>query len=203
MPNSSTTTTFSAFRGHIQIVSGQLNEVATTIRVLLDEGDSTLILIFDDLTGQQIDVDLGGSIEEVANRYAAEPGSGGNDPVGRRGPGRPKLGVVGREVTLLPRHWAWLQTQRGGPSATLRRLVDEARNADGDRDRMRQAQDAINRFISATAGNLAGFEEANRALYRGDRQRFEVESAGWPTDIRRYIERWSVVAFGNIASEIS
>ena len=199
MNPSPTPNTFSAFRADVQVAAGVLHEVATSIRVLLDRGDSTLILIFDDLTGHQIDVDLRGSIEEVAIRYGAEGRLDPTEPERPRRRGRPKLGVVGREVTLLPRHWAWLQTQRGGPSASLRRLVDEARALDGDRDRLRLAQDAINRFISATAGNFPGFEEANRALYRGDRERFEVECAGWPLDIRRYIEHWAPDAFGNMA----
>jgi hypothetical protein len=196
--------TYSAFRGHAQIASGRLEEVATVIHALLEQADSTLVLVFDDQDGRQIDFDLSGSMEDVARRYGSESHDEvRNGPTPRRRPGRPKLGVVGREVTLLPRHWAWLQTQRGGPSATLRRMVDEARAAGGDRDQQRRAQDAINRFISATAGNLAGFEEANRALYRGDRQRFELECARWPLDIRRYIEHWSVVAFGTRASPIS
>ena len=109
--------------------------------------------------------------------------------------------MVGREVTLLPRHWVCLQSQRGGSSATLRRSVDEARTMGGDQDRMRQAQDAINRFLSATAGNLAGFEEANPALYRGDRQRFDMECGRWPLDIRRYVEHWVFAASGNIADQ--
>ena len=201
---STTTSTYSAFRGHTQIASGRLEEVATVIHALLETGDSTLVLVFDDQDGRQIDFDLRGSIEDVARRYGSESQDEvSNGPTPRRRPGRPKLGVVGREVTLLPRHWAWLQTQRGGPSATLRRMVDEARAVGGDRDQQRRAQDAINRFISATAGNLAGFEEANRALYRGDRQRFELECARWPLDIRRYIEHWAVVAFGTMASPIS
>jgi len=192
----STTTSYSAFRGHVLVASGHLKGVATAIRALLEEGDPTLVLIFDDLNGRQIDIDLGGSADDVARRYGGDSQDEATGPPRRRRPGRPKLGVVGREVTLLPRHWAWLQSQRGGPSATLRRLVDEARTEGADQDRMRQAQDAINRFISATAGNLAGFEEANRALYRGDRQRFDIECSRWPPDIRRYVEHWAVDAFG-------
>lgn len=191
----STSTTYTAFRGHAQIASGSLKDVAMSLRTIADSGDSSLVLIFDDAKGGQIDIDLGGSMEEVARRFGGEVGDPLTDSTRRRGPGRPKLGVVGREVTLLPRHWAWLQTQRGGPSATLRRLVDEARSISGDRDELRQAQDAINRFISATAGDLPGFEEANRALYRGDRDRFEKKSRRWPPDLRRYIEHWAGSAF--------
>ena len=191
----STSTTYTAFRGHVQIAGGPLKDVAMSLRTIADSGDSSLVLIFDDAKGGQIDIDLAGSLEEVARRFGGEVGDPQADSTRRRGPGRPKLGVVGREVTLLPRHWGWLQTQRGGPSATLRRLVDEARAISGDRDEVRQAQDAINRFISAIAGDLPGFEEANRALYRGDRDRFGNEIRRWPPDLRRYIEHWTESAF--------
>jgi hypothetical protein len=197
------TTTFSAFRGHAQIASGSIIDVAMAIRALHEQGDATLILIFDDLNGRQIEFDFSGSMDDVARRYGGVSTGTTDNPTLRRKPGRPKLGVVGREITLLPRHWAWLETQRGGPSATLRRLVDQARAASGDRDRIREAQDAINRFISATAGNLSGFEEATRALYRGDRQRFDVECARWPTDIRHYVEHWAVAAFGILSDPVS
>ena len=111
-----------------------------------------------------------------ADQTAAEP----------RGRGRPRLGVVAREVTLLPRHWDWLGLQPGGASVALRRLVEEARRASGDRDRVRAAQDAAYCFISAIAGNLPGFEEAARALFAYDRRRFADLIAGWPEDVRDY-----------------
>jgi hypothetical protein len=96
------------------------------------------------------------------------------------------LGVVAREVTLLPRHWDWLAVQPGGASVALRKLVDEARRSSGDRDRTRAAQEATYRFISAIAGNLPGFEEACRALFAHDRRRFGDLIAGWPEDVRDY-----------------
>jgi hypothetical protein len=104
-----------------------------------------------------------------------------------RGRGRPKLGVVAREVTLLPRHWEWLGTQPGGASVALRKLVEEARRASGDRDRSRAARDAAYHFMSTMAGNLPGFEEASRALFADDRRRFAGLIAGWPEDIRDHI----------------
>jgi hypothetical protein len=109
-----------------------------------------------------------------------------NEPSAPRGPGRPKLGVVAREVTLLPRHWEWLNAQRGGASVALRKVVDEARRASGDRDRERAARDAAYRFMSAMAGDRRGFEEASRALFAGDRPRFEQHTVAWPEDIRTY-----------------
>jgi hypothetical protein len=113
-----------------------------------------------------------------------------------RGRGRPKLGVVAREVTLLPRHWDWLATQPGGASVALRKLVEEARRTGGDRDRSRAARDAAYHFMSAMAGNLPGFEEASRALFADDRRRFAGLIAGWPDDVRDHAVK---LAFGDRA----
>jgi hypothetical protein len=104
--------------------------------------------------------------------------------------------VVGREITLLPRHWEWLDRQRGGASATLRRLVDAERKATVTQDEQRLSQDRTNRFLSAMAGDLAGFEDATRALYAGDRAGFEVASVSWCADIRRVAMQLADAAFG-------
>ena len=104
-----------------------------------------------------------------------------------RGRGRPKLGVVAREITLLPRHWDWLNSQPGGASVALRKLVEEARRGSGDRDRIRSAQEAAYHFMSAIAGNLPGFEEASRALFAYDRRRFGDLIAAWPEDVRDHV----------------
>src|SRR5262249_31788584 len=140
-------------------------------------------LVFNDETGSQVDVDSRGTSEEVSARYAERP-------LGEaRGRGRPRLGVVARGVTLLPRHWDWLNNKPGGASVALRKLVDEARRNSGDRDRVRGAQEAAYRFLSAVAGNLPGFEEALRALFAYDRRRFGDLIAGWPDDVRDYAIR--------------
>jgi hypothetical protein len=107
----------------------------------------------------------------------------------RSGPGRPKLGVVSREISLLPRHWDWLEEQPNGASAALRRLVDQARKREPGEQRARLAREAAGRFMSAMAGNFPGYEEASRALYAGNRSRFEELTLNWPRDIREYI--WS------------
>jgi hypothetical protein len=122
-----------------------------------------------------------------------EPAPG--ERVRGRGRGRPKLGVVSKEVTLLPRHWAWLGTQRGGASATLRRLVDEARRRNEGRDQVRRSQDATYRFMNAMVGDAPGFEEALRALYAGDAARFDQESAPWAPDVREHARRLASAAF--------
>jgi hypothetical protein len=138
------------------------------------------VLVFDDITGSQIDLDIRGKSRKIEDdRQVAEP----------RGRGRPRLGVVAKEVTLLPRHWDWLNVQPGGASVALRKLVDEARRTSGDRDRVRAAQEAAYRFMSATAGNLPGFEEATRALFAYDRRKFAQLIADWPEDVRDFAVR--------------
>jgi hypothetical protein len=157
---------YTAFQGHARIAAGNLAEVASFLKNKR-QGD---FLVFDD-AGCQIDLDL----REVQSDPPADPA---------RGRGRPRLGVVAREVTLLPRHWDWLNSQPGGASVALRKLVEEARRTRGDNDRVRAAQEAAYRFLSAIAGNLPGFEEALRALFAYDRRRFADLIAGWPQDIR-------------------
>jgi hypothetical protein len=112
-----------------------------------------------------------------------------------RGRGRPKLGVVPREVTLLPRHWEWLGAQPGGASVALRKLVDTARAAHVGLDRRRAAQKAAYQFMTAMAGNAGGYEDALRALYAADRGRFEQQTASWPADIRAYTLTLAADAF--------
>jgi uncharacterized protein len=150
------------------------------------------IVIFDDLTGRSLDLDLRGSDADVLARLArnSEPGktSEAAAPTSEpRGRGRPKLGVVAREVTLLPRHWEWLNAQPGGASVALRKLVEQARRASGEADRARAAREAAYHFMSAMAGNLPGFEEATRALFADDRRRMAGHIATWPADIRDHV----------------
>ena len=165
-----------AFAGFSILARGPLAEVAQAIAMR----GAAAVLVFDDATGRVIDLDLRGGPQEVAARLEAPADER------PRGRGRPRLGVVAREVTLLPRHWAWLGAQPGGASAALRRLVDEARRTDGGRTERRAAQDAAYRFMAAMAGDLPGFEDAVRALYAGDAARFDECIAGWPEDVRGY-----------------
>lgn len=124
-----------------------------------------------------------------AGSRAAGAGQPASPPPVAQPPGRPKLGVVAREVTLLPRHWEWLAEQPNGASAALRRLVEEARLADNGSTARRQATEAAYRFLSTIAGSLPGFEEATRALFAGDWKGFEEKTAEWPGGIRIYAER--------------
>ena len=165
-----------AFDGHRLLARGAGIDVALALKQALGAGAVGPLLAFDDATGDVIDFDLSGSEADIAARLA-EPESA------PRGRGRPKLGVVAREVTLLPRHWEWLAAQRGGASVALRRLVDEARRADGGSTQARQAVGAAYRFLHAIACDFPGFEEASRALFAGDREGFAQRIAEWPPDI--------------------
>lgn len=166
-----------AFDGTRRLASGPLAEVARAVRGAV----AGSLLVFDDATGRVIDLDLRGSGDEVAARYAHA------EPEVPRGRGRPKLGVVAREVTLLPRHWDWLAAQPGGASVVLRSLVDAARAATGDATAQRARQEAAYRVMSAVGGDLPGFEEASRALFTGQPERLEAQMAAWPSDLRDYI----------------
>jgi hypothetical protein len=153
---------------------------------LKEAPQDVLLQVFDDATGRPIDIDTRGTTDEIITRLLPIPAEDeeASEPRGR---GRPKLGVIAREITLLPRHWDWLNSQPGGASVALRKLVEEARRASGDRDRIRYAQEAAYHFMSAIAGNLPGFEEAARALFAYDRRRFGELIAAWPEDVRDHV----------------
>jgi hypothetical protein len=183
---------FTAFMGHQRLVSGSLAEVALAVMKASKNAAAEPLVIFDDTNGRSVDLNLRGTERDVVARLPQPPSNleARADDVSAaepRGRGRPKLGVVAREVTLLPRHWEWLGTQPGGASVALRKLVEEARRASGDRDRRRAATEAAYYFMSAMAGDLPGFEEASRALFADDRRRFVGLIAGWPGDIRDHI----------------
>src|ERR1700761_6957973 len=165
-----------AFDGDRRIAGGDLREVARTAKELLDRSKDAAILVFDGVTSGPVDIDFCGTVADVlarlpdtaSERSATEDAS----PSAPRGPGRPTLGVVAREVTLLPRHWDWLAQQSGGASVALRRLVEEARRTGEDSHRIKRAQEAAYRFMSAIAGNKPHYEDAIRALYASDPVRF-------------------------------
>jgi uncharacterized protein len=195
-----------AFEGDRCIASGDLRAVARAVKQTLDRHKDAAILVFDDNSGP-VDLDLRGSVDEVLMRLPDLPGAGFEAAEAAvptaRGPGRPRLGVVAREVTLLPRHWEWLAQQPGGASVALRRLVDEARRANKDKDRIRHAQEAAYRFIAAMGENKPHYEEVARALFAGDAPRFEAWTASWPNDVRDHARRLAAAAFERTASEAS
>lgn len=181
-----------AFIGQQRLASGPLAEVALAVMKASRSAAENTILIFNDANGRALDLDLRGSERDIVARLpqpASSPQLSAEDlpEPGPRGPGRPRLGVVAREVTLLPRHWEWLGTQPGGASVALRKLVEAARRSSGDLDRSRAARDAAYHFMSAMAGDLPNFEEASRALFGDDRRHFVALISGWPGDIRDHI----------------
>jgi uncharacterized protein len=180
--------TFTAFDGPHRLASGPLGEIALRVKQASPHAAGSL-LVFSDQSGRAVDLDLRGSEEEILARHSdAGRSDGESSPMAEpRGRGRPKLGVVAREVTLLPRHWEWLNGQPGGASVALRKLVDAARRSSGDADRQRAAREAAYHFMSAMAGNFPNFEDTSRALFADDRRRLVALTASWPTDIRDHI----------------
>ena len=205
---------YTAFDGERLLANGDLDAVTRAARDASKAGAVGPMLVFDDQSGQLVDVDLRPASTPRGNTRGATgmPESSGAAegkgtslrrmsrldrlaPALPRGPGRPKLGVVAREVTLLPRHWDWLATQPSGASATLRRLVEEARRTGHGQARQRQAEEAVDRFMQAMTGNYVGHEEASRAFWRNERENFETLIAAWPKDVREYLRQLAAVAW--------
>jgi uncharacterized protein len=178
-----------AFVGFRRIASGPRSQVIAQLRKQDGHSDEAPTFVFDDGTGERLDLDL----RDEATAPAVEAAS--PDEHATRSVGRPKLGVVAREVTLLPRHWEWLGRQPGGASVALRRLVDEARHGHADRDAQRAARETTYRFMTAIAGDLPGFEEATRALFAGERARFETLIGPWPEDLRAHLDKLAAAAW--------
>ena len=171
-----TARTCTAFAGDRRIASGTPREVVPAVKAATEAGET--VLVFDDIDARPVEFDLRGDLAAVLARLTPAP------EAEKRGPGRPKLGVTAREVTLLPRHWDWLAGQPGGASVALRKLVEGAlREAEGP-DRARRAKDAAYRFMTAMAGDLPGYEEATRRLFAGDAEGFCAVTAEWPEDVR-------------------
>ncbi|WP_394789501.1 DUF2239 family protein [Rhodoferax sp.] len=196
-----------AFEGERCIAAGTLRDVAPRAKALADQvADSPAplpLLVFDDATSETIELDWRGTLkvfsvrlerqaqalDAVAGPDAAAPDLPSVDADAPRGPGRPKLGVVAREVTLLPRHWEWLATQPGGASVALRKLVELAQRQSLAKDRLRLTTAVAYKFMSTMAGHLPGFEEASRALFAGDQAGFTALIAAWPIDVQTHLKK--------------
>ncbi|MCU4118577.1 DUF2239 family protein [Variovorax sp. N23] len=186
MPTDTSPSSLTAFADSRRIATGTRDEVIAQLR---RRSDASPVFVFDDVTGEPLDLDLRDSATAVGKPVTEEPAA--------RAVGRPKLGVVAREVTLLPRHWDWLNRQPGGASVALRKLVEDARRVNAERDTVRASREAAYRFMSAIAGHSPGFEEASRALFAGEQERFESLVASWPDDVRTHLHKladaaWSV-----------
>ena len=195
--------TYTAFHSHTRLAAGSLAAVAERCKAVLDASPDAMPIVYDDATGRAVDIDYRGTTHDVLARLATP----GEAQAAKRGPGRPKLGVVAREVTLLPRHWEWLGEQPGGASVTLRKLVDAARKGQGVVQGVdpaaHRARAAADRFMSTMLGNQPGYEEASRALYGGDRARFVTLSEPWPADLRDHARRLAAPAFGEAQPNVN
>jgi hypothetical protein len=168
---------YTAFAGHKLIASGTREEMLRAAQRFLDRtGDQ--LLIFEASSGRQVDFDFRGTIAEVVERA--------KDSI-KSGPGRPKLGVISREVSLLPRHWDWLESQPNGASAAIRKLIDQARHSETGIERGRHVRNAIGRFLWSMAGNFPNFEEVARALDAREDSRLDGLMSSWPKDVRSYV----------------
>lgn len=197
------TSRYTAFAGDRLLACGAYADIAQAL-AFLDEQEQP-VLVFDDATGAPVDAPPRPEHAALLARMGVD-GAGASDPANSRAaprpsPGRPRLGVVAREVTLLPRHWDWLSAQPGGASAALRRLVDQARKAGESADDRRRAIERCYKFMNAIAGHRPGFEEATRALFAGERERFETLISAWPTDVAAHARR--LAAPGWLAPESS
>ncbi|NMW19663.1 MAG: DUF2239 family protein [Chlorobiaceae bacterium] len=193
---------FTAFDGSRCIAEGGLVEVIIKVKEKIDIGEALSVLIFDGISSDLVEVDFRGTKEDVLKSLGNSTALENNQETIYRGPGRPKLGVIPREVTLLPRHWEWLNSQPGGASVALRKLVEEARRMNSDRDQLRTAQEAVYRFMSAMAGDLPGFEEAARALFAVTSEKFNEIVTTWPDDIRKHVQQLSGSIFNKKPSVV-
>lgn len=177
--------TYTAFEGPDRLFKGNLQDVVLKTKRRLGRAENSSILIFSDATGRTIEFNFHGSEKDVSRRLEMYVDQAGNKP--SSGPGRPRLGVISREISLLPRHWEWLATQSGGASAAIRRLIEEAKKKSAARGSIKQLQERAYQFMTVIAGDLAGYEEALRALYRADRKHFLLKIQDWPCDIKNYL----------------
>lgn len=186
---------YTAFDGHRLVATGPIEEVALRVKALLAEADAP-VLVFEDQSGQQLDLDLRGTEDEALRRLQLHPWLMRREAAEakRSGPGRPRLGVVSREVSLLPRHWEWLNEQPGGASAMLRKLVEERMKAGQGKDHARKVHEAAAKVMWTLGGNLPHFEEASRAFSRRDYPGFDGLIATWPADVRDHLRRLADVA---------
>lgn len=180
--------TYTAFLGQERLMTAPLPEVLAQVKRHLDSSSRAAeqalpILIFDDQTGAQVDFNFQDNVSQMLAGAA---------------PPAPRPQAAAQEVKLLPRHWEWLHVQPSGASATLRRLVDAARKAGAGAERARASRDAASHFLTVMAGDQAGLEDVQRALYAADRQRFEtlIFAADWPEGVSAHALHLAGAAFG-------
>jgi len=186
---------FIAFDGSQRIALGSLAYVALKVKVAVDEGVPGPVVVLHAATSEPVQLDLRGTPADVLARLSAAAGAVPPPAPVPRGRGRPKLGVVPREITLLPAHWDWLNEQPGGASVTLRKLVDHASRSNAPKDDVRSAVQAATRFMAAVARNLPNFAEATQALAAGQADNFNALVAAWPADVRDHATTLAAAVF--------
>tara|TARA_B100001013_G_scaffold338302_1_gene259147 strand:+ start:260 stop:835 length:576 start_codon:yes stop_codon:yes gene_type:complete len=162
--------TYIAIHNKSLIAQGELPAVIREAQRQFPEAEPCLYKLDN---GKRVDIDWRGDAEEVIKRLPAAL----VPPAEKRG--RPKLGVISKEVTLLPEHWEWLSVQRGGASTTLRRLIDSAMSSMTPAQERRIKQDQLYSMMRVFEDE-AGFEAASRALYRLDEAAFSQAIGNWP-----------------------
>ena len=184
---------YTAFENKKILTEGNLNEVATIVFHRLKENKSANILIFSDQSGRIIDLGFSGTERQMLERlkiYCHQ------EIQSYPGAGRPRLGVVTREISLLPKHWEWLLGQDGGASACLRKLIDEKMSeSELPKKAIMFAQEKTYKFLHAIAGDLPNFENAIRYLYRKDQSSFLKQISDWPDDVQTYALKLSKIVF--------
>lgn len=175
---------YTVFDGFRIISQGNIEEVAIATKKFLKKENDARVLIFSDLSGKQMDLDLSGTDKDVIERLSVYKAA--EVSVSSTGPGRPKIGVKPREVSLLPIHWEWLSTQAGGASATIRRIVDEKMKTTTPKDKIKKTQETVYTFLHSIAGDLNNFEDAIRYLYRQDETKFKEAVTDWPKDLKKH-----------------
>ncbi len=218
-------TSCTAFQGPRCIARGPLQTVALQAKTAVDasanQPEAPPVWIFNDQSSEMIELDWRGSmadfqlhLQRCAQAFGKTPTSSPQvnqatessaDAVAQtpgatqaaRGPGRPKLGVVAREVTLLPRHWQWLSGQPGGASVALRKLVEEAARVAQRGDRVRQSIAVAYKFMLTMAGHEPGFEEACRSLFAKDQTGLQARMAAWPADVQNHITQLLAPVFAS------
>ncbi len=183
--------TFTLFIGHKRVSTGTLEAAVRAAKSAMDSGVAERTVIYDDVTCRTVDVDYSGTLDQVlqglANHPLLRPAPVDEEPEKRLGPGRPKIGVISREVSLLPRHWEWLNSQPNGASGALRVLVEEARKKNMGRDQARQTRDALHHFLWDMAGDFPNFEEATRVFFAKDFEHFRFLTSDWPRDVLEFV----------------
>lgn len=185
------------FSNNELVAEGEVAEVLAKARAYLRQQGDAELLVLNRETSRVLEVDFDQPdevIERTLGIQAGEP-----PKPARRGRGRPRLGVQSREVSLLPRHWEWLNSQPGGASAALRRLVEEARKS--PEVQAEEARLAVDRFLNTLAGDLPNYEEALRQFYRRQYGLMYEQMAGWPADIQRHA-RWLTSRVQELEAEL-